>query len=319
MTIWADYSDRPPGGAALLAAGFSGVIRYCGRPGLTKNISAAEYQDLVNHGLQVLLVFEHFQNDVTRGRQAGIDNARAALADARACGIPDRVGIAAASDQHLTSAQVSAGLRYQAGFAEVLGLARTGVYGFGEYVNAVRAAGTASWFWQAGHAPAANSGVHFWQRNAGHTQVVLNNTTCDIDDQLLPLGEDDVSYDDAYNAIRNFFNNELYQSQVPGSTVHIPLSAAIMGTDRVLWQKIPSRVRGGGPDTMSNLVANSEGYAYGLTQTVGKIQQDIATLSQAVTELAKTVNGLIGTAGGTISKDQLLTAIGQAIENSAHS
>ena len=321
MTIWADYSDRPPGGAALRAAGISGVIRYCGRPGLVKNISAGEYQDLINHGLEVLLVYEHFTSDVTGGHAAGVANARAALADARACGIPDRVGIASASDEHLTAAQVQQGLAYQAGFVEVLGLARTGVYGFSEYVNAVKAAGTASWFWQAGHAPAPNSGIHFWQRNAGQTTITLNGTTCDIDDQLLPIGEDDVSYDDAYNAVRNFFNNELYQSQVPGSTVRIPLSAAIMGTDRVLWQQLPSRVKGSKvTDTLGGFVQNADMYGFELSQVIGTIQQDITTLAEAVKTLTTAVAALTGPGSGVqLNKEQLLAAIGQAIEDSAHS
>ena len=321
MTIWADYSGRPPGGAALRAAGFTGVLRYCGRPGLVKNITAAEYQDLINHGLGVLLVYEHFTADVTGGHPAGVANAQAALADARACGIPDTVGIAAASDEHLTAAQVREGLDYLTGFASVLGLARTGAYGFGEYIDAVKAAGKASWFWQAGHAPAANSGVHFWQRNAGQTTITLNGTTCDIDDQLLPIGDNDVSYDDAYNAVRNFFNNELYQSQVPGSTVRIPLSAAIMGTDRVLWQQLPSRVRGSKvTDTLGGFVQNADMYGFELSQVIGAIQQDIANLTETVKNLSSAVAALSGPGSGVqLNKEQLLAAIGQAIENSAHS
>lgn len=240
MTIWADYSAGRPGGAALRAAGFSGVIRYVGTPGRTKNITAGEYQDLVGHNLSVLLVHENGTGDVLRGYAGGVADARAALANARACSIPDSVGIATASDRHLTAAQVRTGVQYQAGFASVLGVARTGAYGFSEYVSAVRAAGTASWLWQCGHRPAANAGVHLWQRNTGVSQTAVNRIACDINDQLLPLPEDDMTPDEAQvaalNALRAFFNGDLYPSVVPDSTYQAPLSRFIQNSDMFGYQ-----------------------------------------------------------------------------------
>jgi hypothetical protein len=190
MTTWADYSAGRPGGAALRAAGFSGVIRYVGTPGRTKNITAAEYADLVANGLDVLLVFENTTTDVLGGNAAGVNNARAALANARACGIPDSVGIAACADMHLTARQIPAGLAYVDGFRAVLG-ARTGAYGFVEFVDAVHAAGSASWLWQCGARPvgAALSYVNFWQRNAGQSMVPVSGIACDINDQLNSLGD----------------------------------------------------------------------------------------------------------------------------------
>ena len=238
--MWADYSAGRPGGAALRAAGFSGVIRYVGTPGRAKNITAGEYQDLVGHSLSVLLVHENGTGDVLRGYAGGVADAHSALDNARACSIPDSVGIASASDRHLTAAQVRAGVQYQAGFASVLGGARGGAYGFSEYVSAVRAAGTASWLWQCGHRPDANAGVHLWQRNAGVSQTTVNRIACDINDQLLPLPEDDMTPDEAHvaalNALRAFFNGDLYPSMVPDSTYQAPLSRLMQNSDMFGYQ-----------------------------------------------------------------------------------
>lgn len=195
MAIWADYSDGRPGGAALRKAGFTGAIRYVGLGSAGKRITAAEYRDLVANGLDVLLVAEYGNYDPINGYRAGLANARSALADARALGIPDSVGVASAADGHLNAGQVRTGVGYHAGFAEVLGTERAGAYGFGEYIRAIQAAGSASWLWQCGTRPAPGVGVHFWQRNVGLTQVEVNGVTVDIDDQLLPLpitGDDDM-------------------------------------------------------------------------------------------------------------------------------
>lgn len=190
MTLWVDYSAGQPGGAALKAAGITGAIRYVGTPGRAKNITAAEYADLIAHGIAVLLVHENVTGDVLRGSSGGVMDAQASQADARNCGIPESVGIASSADQHLTAAQVTASLDYQAGFHSVLG-ARTGAYGFGEFVDAVRAAGTASWFWKAGSAPSTDerAWVTFWQRNAGTTTQTINRIICDLSDQLNPISE----------------------------------------------------------------------------------------------------------------------------------
>jgi hypothetical protein len=224
----------------LRAAGFSGVIRYVGTPGRTKNITAGEYQDLVGHSLSVLLVHENGTGDVLRGYSGGVADAHAALDNARACSIPESVGIASANDRHLTAAQVRASVDYQAGFASVLGVERTGAYGFHEFVSAVRGAGTAAWLWQCGTHPAGAAGVHLWQRNTGISQTRVNGIACDINDQLLPLPEDDMTPDEAQvaalNALRTFFNGDLYPSVVPQSTYSAPLSRFIQNSDMFGYQ-----------------------------------------------------------------------------------
>lgn len=212
MAPWADYSGGRPSGAALRAAGFVGVLRYVGIGGPEKRITASEYRDLRGAGLDVLLVAEQWTTDAWGGYAAGLANARAALNDARALGIPDTIGIAAAADAHAANAgQIAAAVEYVRAFRDVLGVGRTGFYGFVETSNAVRAAGVASWHWRCGSYPdaAARTWVHFWQRNSGLTTTPVSGVTCDINDQLNPLptqGVPDMSFDqpdrDALNAIK---------------------------------------------------------------------------------------------------------------------
>lgn len=189
MTVKAaDYSGGYPGGAALRAAGFAIVIRYVGLGSPGKRITAAEYRDLVANGIQVLLVAELGVHDAEGGYPAGVVNAQAALADARRLGIPDSVGIAAACDEHLTTAQITTCVDYVRGFHDVLGQGRTGAYGFAEFVDAVHAQGYAGWWWKAGAAPTAaeSTWVSFWQQNTG-TQTV-NHVAVDIDLQYHQVG-----------------------------------------------------------------------------------------------------------------------------------
>jgi hypothetical protein len=196
MPQWADYSGGRPPGVALKAAGFSGVLRYVGLGSGSKRINAAEYRELTAAGVQVLLVAElgtgdawgtGSDDDYARGRA----NAQAALQDARTAGVPDSVGIAAAADAHATTQwQINDAVAYTRGFRDVLGLARTGFYGFSETLNAVHDAGVASWFWRCGSQPNAQekTWVNFWQRNTAPTVRVVSGISCDINEQYNPVG-----------------------------------------------------------------------------------------------------------------------------------
>lgn len=196
MTLWADYSAGYPGAANLAAAGFTGAIRYIGKGSEGKQLQEAERADFDAHGFRYLLVCELDTHDAEGGYAAGQAFGLAALADARAQGVPDSVGIACAADEHLTAAQIPTAVEYARGFRDVVGAARMGVYGFSEFVAAARAAGIGSWFWQCGNPPSTTgtSGfVTFWQRNgyagAAPTAYVAG-VQCDISEQLRDLGID---------------------------------------------------------------------------------------------------------------------------------
>lgn len=192
MTQWADYSAGRPSGAALKASGFGGAIRYIGLGSAGKRINAAEYRDLIASGVEVLLVAEQSTDDAW----AAVDDyaqgrtfATAALNEARAIGIPDNIGIAAAADAHAVGSQITDSVAYVRGFRDVLGLARTGFYGFFETLNAVHAAGVASWYWRCGAEPNTQeqTWIHFWQRNYGETVRYVSGIQCDVNDQYHPV------------------------------------------------------------------------------------------------------------------------------------
>jgi sugar phosphate isomerase/epimerase len=197
LGTWADYSGGRPTGAALKAAGFAGAIRYVGLGATGKRLTAAEYKDLTGAGLQVLLVAElgttdtwgtSTDDDYARGKA----NALASLADARAAGVPDSVGIAGASDAHTTAQwQINDTVTYISAFRDVLGIARAGHYGFSDSQTAVHAAGVASWYWRCGSQP-TETWVAFWQRNSGTTTVTVSGIQCDVNEQYLPIGAPDM-------------------------------------------------------------------------------------------------------------------------------
>lgn len=210
MARWLDFSGTPPGAGTIAANGYVGVLRYIGLGGTWKHIQAAEYQDYAAHGLRVMLVAQTGTDDAWGAADdyaAGRDAAIVAVNDARAKGIPDSVGIAAAADAHAGSQQqIDDSVRYAAGFASVLGRTRSGFYGFSETSQAVHAAGAVGWHWRCGSEPSAGDKqwVNFWQRNRAPTQVVLNGTTCDINEEYAPL--EDILDPEERNALFSIYN-----------------------------------------------------------------------------------------------------------------
>lgn len=201
MARFADFSGTPPGAAALKDAGFVGVIRYIGLGSEGKQIHRAEWEDYLRHGLQVLLVAELGVDDAWAALDdyaTGAARAKLAMADTRAecpAGVdPTRVLIGCAADAHASSAtQITDAVRYSSGFASVLGLWRSGFYGFVETSRAVHTANAAGWHWRCGSEPTVEDKrwLNFWQRNKAPTTMVVNHTVCDINETLaaLPVGK----------------------------------------------------------------------------------------------------------------------------------
>lgn len=210
MARWLDFSGSPPGAATIAANGYVGVLRYIGLGGTWKHIQAAEYQDYVAHGLKVMLVAQSGTDDAWGSADdyaAGRNAAVAAVNDARAKGIPDSVHIACAADAHAANQQqINDSVRYAAGFASVLGTTRSGFYGFSETSQAVFASGSVGWHWRCGSPPsgADQQWVNFWQRNTAPTTVVLNGTTCDINEEYAPL--EDILDAQERNALFSIYN-----------------------------------------------------------------------------------------------------------------
>ena len=135
--------------------------------------------------MNVYLVFEVNTNDMLKGHDTGVANARRARAGADWIGYPEGMPIFMACDRHLTNLQIPTALAYIDGAISVLGNDATGVYGFWELVDTCVAQGKGKWFWQAGISPDSQDAVHVWQRNDGFTTV--GGIECDINELRIPI------------------------------------------------------------------------------------------------------------------------------------
>lgn len=142
-----DYSSGWPAPAAVKAAGYVGVVRYIGTPGRGKNLTRTEAQAMLAAGVKVGLVYEDTAGWMRGGRTAGVNAARASMEDAANCGVGLRC-VYFACDEDVTDAQTMQAVQAcLAGAASVLGLARTGVYGEADVIDACVPTYVA-WGWQ---------------------------------------------------------------------------------------------------------------------------------------------------------------------------
>jgi hypothetical protein len=182
MAVALDYSAGFPGGSAVKVAA-SGVVRYVGTPGRTKNITASEYRDMTANGVGVALVYENRTGDSAGGYAAGVTAAQAARADANNVGFPTNrpIYFAIDSDQGATPPAVVAA--YLDGAASVLGKANTGVYGqysvIEQCVPSHAAYGWQTAAWSGGKRSAKAA---LYQRIG---TVVVGGIGCDINDILV--------------------------------------------------------------------------------------------------------------------------------------
>lgn len=183
--LGADYSWARPGGAAFAAAGVKAVGRYLASDG--RGITAAEYQDLKAHGIGVWLVREGAASGMLGGFAQGVADAKIAAAQIAAVGLPADSLVYAAADWDVSTAQFPVCDAYLQGFASVLGVNRTGIYGGLHYLNHAHAAGLAVGFWRAGatswdHGETPQMTIHFHQTTlspplAGTDHNYINDMT----------------------------------------------------------------------------------------------------------------------------------------------
>lgn len=174
-----DYSVGAPGGAALKAAGKRFVVRYLVSmarrwAGDGRGITAAEYADLVTHGIEVAVVYEGRADRALDGREAGKVDAAYAQAALEEHGLPARMPIYFAADDFGAETAWHFNMidQYLGGCTEVVGLERTGVYGGIRTIRHCQQADTARWFWQtyAWSGGQVAPGIHLYQYdNYGNT------------------------------------------------------------------------------------------------------------------------------------------------------
>lgn len=143
-----DYSSGWPAPATIKAAGYAGVVRYAGTRGRSKNITLAEANALKNARVPVALVYESGAGWMLDGFEAGVGAARALLADAADLAVGVRAAYMACDVDVTSEAQMLAVERCLDGAAQVLGLARVGVYGEADVIDRMLGRGRATWGWQ---------------------------------------------------------------------------------------------------------------------------------------------------------------------------
>ncbi|MFR0351777.1 glycoside hydrolase domain-containing protein [Streptomyces sediminimaris] len=176
-----DYAWSHPGGAAVKAAGKKFACRYLS-PDRSKNLSRAEADDLAAHGVSSVVVWESTAKRPLSGKSAGAEDAKAAAAQAAACGMPSSRPIYFAVDFDATPGQQTAINAYLDGAASVLGRARVGVYGGYYVVKRALDGGHAKWAWQT----FAWSGGQ-WDKRAAirqGKQASIGGVSCDLNTAL---------------------------------------------------------------------------------------------------------------------------------------
>lgn len=177
MTYWLDYSARQLSAAIVKGAGHSGVIRYIDditdkNLVKTKHTTKAEYDDFVRNGVPVLLVMEVSTTDADGGYNRGVAYAQRAKRGADYLGYKGPIFFC---NDKPTVSNTKAWTDYLDGAASVLGIGRTGAYGFYNAMDAAK--GHAAYFWQAGRKSDVRAHVHIWQDN--NVQITVGGITCD--------------------------------------------------------------------------------------------------------------------------------------------
>lgn len=129
----ADYSAARIAAKDLKAAGFGGAVRYISparEPWMGgKPMTRAEVDDFKAHGLEIVAVWQHLKEDWRGGRNAGLANAKAALAKMEELGAPKNAVIYFAIDSNPTLAEWNSTIiHYVKALREVVGAERLGLY-----------------------------------------------------------------------------------------------------------------------------------------------------------------------------------------------
>lgn len=124
-----DYSGARPSASALKNAGVDFVVRYLAPQNAAnswKLLTAAEAHKLLAGGEHVVSNWEWYATRCLEGYNAGVADARAALAWHNACGGDPTAPILFSADTDTTGPAVE---EYFRGTASVMGVARNGAYG----------------------------------------------------------------------------------------------------------------------------------------------------------------------------------------------
>lgn len=171
-----DYAWGRPGGAAIKAGGYHFACRYLSHTE-GKNLSKSEADDLISHGISIVVVWETIAQRASYGYQAGISDAKDAIEQLRLCGAPNDTFVYFAVDYDAAGSVVAP---YFQGAVSVLGKERVGVYGGYRVIRYMLDYKYASKGWQT---RAWSNGQ--WDSRASIRQlgtVTVNGVSCDVNE-----------------------------------------------------------------------------------------------------------------------------------------
>jgi glycoside hydrolase-like protein len=143
-----DYSSDHPDPSGLYTVGKRFAGRYLGPGAGLKMLTRSEADALAAAGLFIVALVEGYADDALQGYAKGKEHAEMALAAAPGLGMPEGHPFYAAVDFDVQPSQWDAVRAYFAGFASVVGINRTGMYGgYNAMVWAARD-GVARWLYQ---------------------------------------------------------------------------------------------------------------------------------------------------------------------------
>jgi hypothetical protein len=183
-----DYAGGYIGGADLAAAGITFVCRYVASGGTElpdKQLTADEFVDLTNNGIQVVFNWEAGAANALNGAPQGTADALAALTNIRALpGAPTFPVVYFSVDFDATPANQTLINAYLQAAAVVLGGPQyVGIYGGYWPLSRALDAGVCNWAWQTEAWSGGNvdARINIMQRNSlGYTTI--DGVQCDIDE-----------------------------------------------------------------------------------------------------------------------------------------
>jgi len=180
MSKGLDYAWGKPGGANIKKAGFDFVCRYVSNTP-SKNLTAAEVQDLQANGLQIVIVWESSAKIALKGAAAGSTDADLAIQQAANLNFPAENPIYFACDFELLHGK--AVTAYFDGIAEKMPFAQIGAYGSYALVKYLFDNGLISYGWQtsAWSNKVWDSRIHIKQVSYNY---VLKGVNCDVNESV---------------------------------------------------------------------------------------------------------------------------------------
>ncbi|MCU1282107.1 MAG: hypothetical protein JWM53_5653 [bacterium] len=146
-----DYSFARPSPSGLHSQGYSFAARYLSYDNSSthgKILTAGEANGLIGAGVDVVSNWEYGATDALGGYNAGVNDAKAANAQAAAAGAPANRPIYFSVDFDATPADQTPINAYLDGAASVIGRSRVGAYGGYYVIKRAFDAGKIAWGWQ---------------------------------------------------------------------------------------------------------------------------------------------------------------------------